>query len=180
MSELDNNVFSDVDRLFGNEKSTNINGINVGSLLGSAANTLKAKCVNTGAGFGSLLGSSNFDINDDDEVSLPFSLSISLNKKWVDSKIIKIQVKVSARKSFALDINLLAVKRKLVTAKTQLIRKIFSTINGFERATTSSKFEKIIQLMFTSEKNLIKTTSLAKKKRIIVNSNLKKQGICSD
>ncbi|KAG9305856.1 hypothetical protein G9A89_006267 [Geosiphon pyriformis] len=146
-SELGNNVFSNMDSLSGNEKSINITDINVESLLNLAANTLKAKYVNIGAVFGFPFGSSNFDINNNEEVSLFPCFSISLNKKWVNPKI---------------TLNISAVEKKSVTAKTQLIRKIFSTINGF------------------GEKSLIKATSLARKKEIIINSDLKKQEICSD
>ncbi|KAG9286928.1 hypothetical protein G9A89_001166 [Geosiphon pyriformis] len=59
-------------------------------------------------------------------------------------KVIKTSVEMSVKKSFALDINLLAVKRKSAMAKIQLIRKIFSSINGFGETTTPSKFEEII------------------------------------
>ncbi|KAG9307479.1 hypothetical protein G9A89_017309 [Geosiphon pyriformis] len=149
--ELGDNVFSNVDSLFDDERGTNMTGINVGSLLGSAANTLKSKHVNTGAVFGSLLGFPNFDIDNDKEVSLSSYLSISLDKNWVDPKIIKTQMEVLVRKLFVLDVNLLAVKGKSAMAKTQLIKKFFSTINA-----------------------------LAKEKRIIINSDLKKQRIHSD
>ncbi|KAG9307575.1 hypothetical protein G9A89_023140 [Geosiphon pyriformis] len=119
-SEPGKNVFSDVDSLSGDEEVSIMTGINVGSLLDSATNTPKAKCVNTDAAFGSPLGSSNFDMDDDKEV------------------------KVSVRQSFTLDINFSAVEGKLATAKTQIIRKNFSIINGFGEATTPSKFERII------------------------------------
>ncbi|KAG9288547.1 hypothetical protein G9A89_006043 [Geosiphon pyriformis] len=89
-------------------------------------------------------------------------------------------VEVFVRKLFALDINLLAIEGKFATAKTQFIRKIFSTVNGFGGATIFSKFEEIIQSTFTSEKNMEKTASLAREKEININSNLKKQGIRSD
>ncbi|KAG9284978.1 hypothetical protein G9A89_009788 [Geosiphon pyriformis] len=105
---------------------------------------------------------------DDNEVVLSSQLPISLKKKWIDLKIVKTSVEVSIRKSFALDINLSAVEGKSATAKTQLIRKIFSTVNGFEGVTTSSKFEEIIQSTFTSEESLIKTTSLAREKKAVV------------
>ncbi|KAG9305682.1 hypothetical protein G9A89_022604 [Geosiphon pyriformis] len=72
------------------------------------------------------------------------------------------------------------VESKYATAKTQLIKKTFSSVNGFGRATTFSKFEGIIRSTFTSEKNINKATLLAKEKRIAVNTNLKKQEICSD
>ncbi|KAG9301631.1 hypothetical protein G9A89_016701 [Geosiphon pyriformis] len=53
-------------------------------------------------------------------------------------------------------------------------------INGFGRATTSSKFKEIIQSTFTSEKSMRKAASLAEKERIIVNNNVKKQGLRSN
>ncbi|KAG9298303.1 hypothetical protein G9A89_002791 [Geosiphon pyriformis] len=65
---------------------------------------------------------------------------------------------------FALNINLSAVKKKLVTVKTQFIRKFFSSVNGFERATTPLKFEEIIQSTFTLEKSMKKATLLARKR----------------
>ncbi|KAG9290067.1 hypothetical protein G9A89_010373 [Geosiphon pyriformis] len=64
-SELDNNMFFDVDSVFGDKESANMTGINVGSLLDSAANTSKAKHVNTSAIFGSPLGSPNFVMDND-------------------------------------------------------------------------------------------------------------------
>ncbi|KAG9293686.1 hypothetical protein G9A89_019023 [Geosiphon pyriformis] len=109
----------------------------------------------------------------------PF-LKISLEKKCVDLKIVKIQVEVSVKKSFVLDINLSAMEGKSAMAKTQFIRKIFSLVNSFGRATTPSKFERIIRSMFTSEESMINATSLAREKRIDVNSDLKKQEIHSD
>ncbi|KAG9302814.1 hypothetical protein G9A89_009591 [Geosiphon pyriformis] len=142
-SESSGSVYSDVESLSDENENVSMSGTNGGSLLGSAAITPKAKQVNTSAGFGSLLSSSNFYM-DDNEVVLPLCLSISLEKKWIDLKIIKTLVKVSIRKLFALNINLSAMESKLAMAKTQLIKKIFSTVNGFGRATTPSKFEEII------------------------------------
>ncbi|KAG9285914.1 hypothetical protein G9A89_013339 [Geosiphon pyriformis] len=140
----------------------------------------KAKCFNNSATVGSPLGSINYDMEEEKEVSPPPHKSFSLDKVWVDPKIIKTQVKVTMKKSFALDINLLAVERKLATAKTQVIRKLFSGINGFGGATTPSKFEGIIRSTFMSEKNMERAASLTRKKGIIVNSDLKRQEICSD
>ncbi|KAG9287629.1 hypothetical protein G9A89_023979 [Geosiphon pyriformis] len=94
-----------------------MSGVNNRSLLGSATTTLKAKWVNTSAGFGSPLSFSNFYM-DDDKVVLPSHLSISLEKKWIDLKVIKTSVKVPVKKLFALDINLSAVERKSAMAKT--------------------------------------------------------------
>ncbi|KAG9287668.1 hypothetical protein G9A89_004015 [Geosiphon pyriformis] len=89
-------------------------------------------------------------------------------------------VKVSVKKSFALDINLSVVEGKSATAKIQFIRKIFSLVNGFGEATISSKFEGIIRFTFIFEESMKKATSLASEKGININNNLKKQEICSD
>ncbi|KAG9284464.1 hypothetical protein G9A89_014068 [Geosiphon pyriformis] len=155
-SELGDNMFSNVDSLFGDEKGANMTNINVGFLLDLAANTPKTKHINTGVIFGFSLSSSNFDINNNKEM------------------------KVLVRKSFALDINLSAVEGKLAMAKTQFTRNFFSIINGFGGATTFSKFEKIIRSTFISEESIKKTTLLARENEITVNSNFKKQRICSN
>ncbi|KAG9295401.1 hypothetical protein G9A89_013430 [Geosiphon pyriformis] len=174
-----NSVYSNVDSLSGDDEDVGMTGVYGGSLLGSATTTPKAKCVDTGMMFGSLLGSPDFTMNDE-EIVLLLRVSISLKKKWIDPKIVKIQVEVSVKKSFALDINLSAVEGKLAMAKTQVIRKLFLKINGFGEATTPSKFEGIIRSMFTSSESMKKAVSLARENNIIVNSNLKRQGICSD
>ncbi|KAG9294947.1 hypothetical protein G9A89_017741 [Geosiphon pyriformis] len=172
-------VYSDVDSLFSDDEDVGITGIHERSFLGSAATTPKAKHVNTGTIFGSPLGSLDFTI-DDDEIVLPPRVSISLDKKWIDPKIVKTQIEVSVKKSFALDINLSAVEEKSAMAKTQVIRKLFLGINGFGRTITPSKFEGIIKSIFTSEASMEKATSLAKDNNIIVNTNLKRQGIHLD
>ncbi|KAG9289020.1 hypothetical protein G9A89_015569 [Geosiphon pyriformis] len=146
----------------------------------SQMNTPNAKHFNTGAAISSLLSSINYDMDDEEEVSLPPRLFFSLEKVWVDPKIVKTQVEVAVKKSFTLDINLSAVEEKLAMAKTQVIRKLFSSINGFGGATTPLKFEKIIRSMFTLPESMEKAMSLARENNIIVNSNLKRQGICSD
>ncbi|KAG9289476.1 hypothetical protein G9A89_008037 [Geosiphon pyriformis] len=151
-----------------------------GSLFGSAATTPKAKRVKNNLDCSSPLGSLDYNVNDDDGGSLPPPLGIPLKKMWLDPKIVKSQVEVAVRKSFALDINLSAMEGKSATVKTQLIRKLFSKINGFGGATTPSKFERIIRSMFTLSESLEKAASLAKENNIIVNSDLKRQGICSD
>ncbi|KAG9286448.1 hypothetical protein G9A89_014614 [Geosiphon pyriformis] len=172
-------VYFDVESLSGEDEDVSMSEVNGESLLGLAATIPKTKQVNTGAGFGSPLGSSNFHM-DNEEVVLPSHLPISLERKWIDPKIIKTSVEVSIKKLFALDINLSAVEGKSAMAKTQLIRKIFSTVNGFGGATTSSKFEEIIQSTFILEKNMKMATSLAREKRIDINTNLKKSGVHSD
>ncbi|KAG9286133.1 hypothetical protein G9A89_010147 [Geosiphon pyriformis] len=149
-------------------------------LLGSGA-TFKS------GGSGRVVGQFNsMDTNGEaseekeEEVSLPPHMSFSLDKVWVDPKIIKTQVEVAMKKSFTLDINLSAVEKKSATAKTQVIRKLFSGINGFGGAITPSKFEGIIRSMFTSSESMEKAESLARANNIIVNNNLKRQGVCSD
>ncbi|KAG9304510.1 hypothetical protein G9A89_020074 [Geosiphon pyriformis] len=144
-------------------------GVNNRSLLGSATTIPKAKKVNSSMVFGSPLGFPNYEMEEEVKL-LPPPLSISLEKKWIDPKIVKTPVEISVRKLFALDIN----------TKTQFIRNIFSTINDFGGATTSSKFEEIIRSTFTSESSIEMAISLAREKEIDVNSNIKRQGICSN
>ncbi|KAG9299745.1 hypothetical protein G9A89_013105 [Geosiphon pyriformis] len=88
------NIYFDVESLFGNDENVSMSGVNI----------------NTGAVFGSPLSSLNFHI-DDNKIVLFSHLSISLNKKWIDPKIIKTPVEVLIKKLFALNINLLAVKK---------------------------------------------------------------------
>ncbi|KAG9292499.1 hypothetical protein G9A89_001572 [Geosiphon pyriformis] len=145
-SELGDNVFFNVDSVSGDKKNTNMTGINIEFLIDLAANTPKAKHVNTGAIFSSPLRFPNFVMDNDEDVSFFPYLSIFLKKKWIDPKIIKTQVEVSAKKSFAFDINLSAVEGKSAMTKTHMVMAI----------------------------------SLARKKEIIVNTNLKKQRICSN
>ncbi|KAG9306170.1 hypothetical protein G9A89_016074 [Geosiphon pyriformis] len=80
-----------------NEAGGFVVGSNSGFLLGSAASTPKAKKSNIGLISGPSVRVINFEI---------------------DKEIIKIQVEVSVKKSFALNINLLAVDGKSATAKT--------------------------------------------------------------
>ncbi|KAG9303436.1 hypothetical protein G9A89_013762 [Geosiphon pyriformis] len=122
----------------------------------SQMNTPNVKHFNTGAAISFFLSSINYDIDDEEKVE------------------------VAVKKSFALNINFLAVEEKSAMAKTQVIRKLFSGINGFGGATTSSKFEEIIRSMFTLSESMEKAASLAKENNIIVNSNLKRQRIHSD
>ncbi|KAG9290827.1 hypothetical protein G9A89_010976 [Geosiphon pyriformis] len=146
-SSSGNSVYSNVNSLSGDDKDVGITGMNSGSHLGSAVTTPKTKRVNTGVGFGSSLSSPNFYM-EDDKIVFPFRLPISLDKKWIDPKIIKTPVEVSVKKSFTLDINLSAVESKSATAKTQ--------------------------------ESMIKTALLAREKGIVINNNLKIQGMRSD
>ncbi|KAG9301922.1 hypothetical protein G9A89_020966 [Geosiphon pyriformis] len=137
-------VYSDMNSVSGDSKDDDIFlGAGDGSFFGLVTNTPKTKKATSNLVCGSPLGSINYEI-DKDNVPLPSSLKISLEKKWVDSKIVKSQIEVSVRKFFALDINLSAIEKKSVMAKTQYIRKIFSSVNGFGGATTPLKFEEII------------------------------------
>ncbi|KAG9284419.1 hypothetical protein G9A89_023676 [Geosiphon pyriformis] len=172
-------VYFDVNSLSGNDEDVGMTDVHEGSLLGSAATTPKAKHVDTGIMFGSPLGSPDFTM-DDDKIVLPPRVSIPLDKKWIDSKIVKTQIEVSVRKFFALDINLSAVEGKLATAKTQVIRKLFAGISNFGGAIIPSKFKGIIISTFTSEASMEKAISLAKDNNIIVNTDFKRQGMCSD
>ncbi|KAG9302279.1 hypothetical protein G9A89_008770 [Geosiphon pyriformis] len=153
-----NSIYSDVESLSDEDEDVNMSGANGGFFLGSVATTPKTKRVNTGAGFGSLLNSPNFHMNNN-KVVLFLRLPISFEKKWIDSKIIKTSVEVSVKRLFTLDINLLAVEEKLVMVKTQLIRKIFSTVN---------------------EKSMEMAALLAREKGIDINSDLKRQEVHSD
>ncbi|KAG9307224.1 hypothetical protein G9A89_017052 [Geosiphon pyriformis] len=148
-------VYFDVKSLSGNDDNVSMSG---------------GFNVNTGANFGSPISSSDFEM---DEEMKP--LLSPLRKK-----IIKTPVEVLVKKSFAFNINLLAVEGKLAMQKTQFVKKIFSKINGFREATASSKFEEIIKSTFTSEKSMKKAVLLAGKNGISVNNNLRKQGFRSD
>ncbi|KAG9297028.1 hypothetical protein G9A89_008614 [Geosiphon pyriformis] len=160
-------VYFNVDSLSGDDKDVGMTGVYGGFLLDLAATTSKVKHVDTGTMFGSPLGFSDFTM-DDNKIVLSFHVFIPLEKKWIDPKIVKTQVEVSVKIFFALDIDLSAV-----------IRKLFLGINGFEGATTPSKFEKIIRSTFTSEASMEKTASLAKNNNIIVNTDFKRQGMHS-
>ncbi|KAG9297001.1 hypothetical protein G9A89_008587 [Geosiphon pyriformis] len=174
-------IYSDVKSLSGDDDNVSMSGGFDSSFLDLAVNTPKAKQVNTGANFSSPIGSLDFKM-DEEMKPLPLSLrkKVSLDKIWIDSKIIKTSVEMSVKKSFALDINFLAVEGKLTTQKTQFVRKIFSKINGFGGATTSSKFEGIIRSTFTSKKSMKKAILLAGKNGISINNDLRKQEFHSD
>ncbi|KAG9297347.1 hypothetical protein G9A89_004009 [Geosiphon pyriformis] len=175
------NQYLDMESNFGDSIADDIlAGGGDGSLLGSTAMTPKAKRVKNNLDCGSPLGFLDYNMDNNDGGPFPFSLGISLDRIWLDPKIIKTQVEVVIKKSFTLDINLSAVEGKSVTFKTQVIRKLFSRINSFGGATIPSKFERIIRLMFTSSESIEKTASLARENDIVVNSDLKRQEIHSD
>ncbi|KAG9299245.1 hypothetical protein G9A89_013893 [Geosiphon pyriformis] len=140
-SGFGNSAFSDVESLSGNENNVNISGGGDGSLLGSAVNIPKTNRLSTNMNFGFFLSSPNFAI-DKEVKSLPSPIKkASFDSKWVNPIIIKIQVEVSVKKSFVLDIYLSAVEGKLSMRKAAL---------------------------------------LAKKEGIIINNDVRKQGLRSD
>ncbi|KAG9293876.1 hypothetical protein G9A89_019214 [Geosiphon pyriformis] len=152
-------VYSDMDSVSGNSEDDDIFlGAGDGSFFDSVMNTPKARKATSNLVCGSPLGLIDYGM-DEDDVPLPSFLKISLEKKWVDPKIVKSQIEVSVKKFFALDINF---------------------INGFGGATTSSKFKEIIRLTFTSEKSIEMAVLLAREKGINVNNDLKRQGMRSD
>ncbi|KAG9305914.1 hypothetical protein G9A89_016567 [Geosiphon pyriformis] len=83
-------------------------------------------------------------------------------------------------KSFALDIEVLAVPEKTNVDKLMAVKKIFYQVDEFGGALTLSKFPGIIRLSFTSEKSLIKTRELAISEKILVNDDLRKVNRHSD
>ncbi|KAG9296441.1 hypothetical protein G9A89_015033 [Geosiphon pyriformis] len=85
----------------------------------SQMNMSNVKRFNAGTAISSPIGSIDYGMDNEVKVSLPPYLSFSLEKVWVKPKIVKSQVEVAVKKSFALNINLSAVEGKLVTAKTQ-------------------------------------------------------------
>ncbi|KAG9298347.1 hypothetical protein G9A89_002835 [Geosiphon pyriformis] len=146
-------VYSDVESLSGDDEDVSMSGGFNDSLLDSAVNTPKAKRVNTSVNFGSLIGSSDFEIDEKVKPFLPpLMKKIPLDKIWIDPKIIKTPIEMAVKKSFALDINLSAIESKSVMAKTYLIRK----------------------------ESMKKAVSLAEEERIVINNDVRKQGFRSD
>ncbi|KAG9289809.1 hypothetical protein G9A89_015389 [Geosiphon pyriformis] len=167
-------IYSDMESLSGNNNNVSMSGGFDGFLLDSAVNTPKTKRVNTGVNFGSPIGSLDFKM--DEEVKplpSPLRKKVLLDKIWINSKVIKTPVEVSVKKLFALDINLSAVEGKSAM-------KNFLNNQWFWGATTPLKFKGIIRSMFTSEKSMEMAASLARENKIVINTNLKKQGVHSD
>ncbi|KAG9290246.1 hypothetical protein G9A89_022222 [Geosiphon pyriformis] len=135
--------------------------------------TPKGPKVVTKQALGKSLGKINFlGNNDDDNVLLGGHLELPPPLKNL--------VNVSVRKSFALNIGLKKVIGKFSQEKLSAVRKLFSGINGFGRAFTSSKFAGIIRATFTSELNLVQASKKAGDAKILVNTDLKKPTDHSD
>ncbi|KAG9304151.1 hypothetical protein G9A89_019713 [Geosiphon pyriformis] len=89
-------------------------------------------------------------------------------------------VPVSVRKSFALNISLDKVVEKSSQKKLIVVRRLFSKVNGFGRASTPSKFSEIICAFFTSEASLMQAMEKTRAADILVNTDLRKLNIHSD
>ncbi|KAG9295161.1 hypothetical protein G9A89_006142 [Geosiphon pyriformis] len=85
--------------------------------------------------------------NDDDDILLDISLKLP--------SFLKDLVTVFVRKSFALNIGLNKVVRKFSQEKLMVVRKLFSKVNGFGEASTSSKFSEIICASFIFKSSLV-------------------------
>ncbi|KAG9305871.1 hypothetical protein G9A89_016523 [Geosiphon pyriformis] len=132
--------------------------------------TSKKPSVKTTKALGKSLSKINFlghDDNDDDD-------NVLSNTSLELPSLLKNLVPVSVRKSFALNIGLDKVIGKSAQDKLAVIRKLFSKINGFGGAFTSSKFAEIIRAMFTSESSLAQATEKTRAVDILINTNLKK------
>ncbi|KAG9304591.1 hypothetical protein G9A89_020155, partial [Geosiphon pyriformis] len=129
--------------------------------------------VKTKKTLGKPLGKINFSLNDN-ENNILLDASLELPPP------LKNLVNISVYKSFTLNIGLNKVVGKSFQKKLQVVRKLFSKINGFGEASTSSKFAGIIKAMFISESSLVQTSKKAEKVKILVNSDLKKSSGHSD
>ncbi|KAG9300565.1 hypothetical protein G9A89_000435, partial [Geosiphon pyriformis] len=93
--------------------------------------------------------------------------NILSDKSVVLLSLLKNLVNVSVKKSFALDISLDNVVGKSAQKKLVIVRKLFSKINDFEEASTSSKFAGIIRATFTSELSLVQASKKAEEAKIL-------------
>ncbi|KAG9304495.1 hypothetical protein G9A89_020059, partial [Geosiphon pyriformis] len=136
--------------------------------------TSKGPDIKTKKALGKPLGKIDFSDHNNDNNNVLLDVPLEF------PPFLKNLVTVSVRKSFALDIDLNKVVGKSSYEKLMVIRKLFSKVNGFGRASTPSKFLGIIHVFFTSESSLVQTTEKARVANILVNTNLKKSTSCSD
>ncbi|KAG9297255.1 hypothetical protein G9A89_001524, partial [Geosiphon pyriformis] len=116
---------------------------------------------------GKPLGKINFSVSkEENNVLLDVSLKLPL--------FLMNLVNISTCKFFVSDIGFDKVVGKSSQEKLAIIKKLFSQINGFGGASTSSKFAGIIKATFTSELSLAQASKKAEKAKILVNTNLKK------
>ncbi|KAG9304441.1 hypothetical protein G9A89_020003 [Geosiphon pyriformis] len=106
-------------------------------------------------------------MKEEEEIFLPPHRSFSLDKAWIDPKIIKTQVEVAVKKSFTLDINLSAVEGKSAMAKTHVIRKLFSRINVNQNPTYWFMAEGVVEFA-----ELEQAVSLAAKQSFLIGKDL--------
>ncbi|KAG9300023.1 hypothetical protein G9A89_009751 [Geosiphon pyriformis] len=135
--------------------------------------TLTSSKVKTKKALGKPLSKINFSFNDvDDDILLDVPLKLLSPLKNL--------VNISVYKSFALDIGLDKMVGKSSQKKLQVVKRLFSKINGFGEVFTSSKFVGIIRALFTFESSLAQALKKAEKAKILVNIDLKKSTSCSD
>ncbi|KAG9306195.1 hypothetical protein G9A89_016099 [Geosiphon pyriformis] len=95
------------------------------------------------------------------------SNNIFLDNPVVFSPSLKNLVNILVQKSFAMNIKLDKVVKKSSQEKLVVVRKLFSKVNGFGRASILSKFLGIIYALFTSESNLAQATKKTRAKILI-------------
>ncbi|KAG9289456.1 hypothetical protein G9A89_008017 [Geosiphon pyriformis] len=81
-------------------------------------------------------------------------------------------VNISVHKFFTLDIGLDKVVGKFFQEKLQVVKRLFSKINGFGGVSTLSKFAGIIKASFTSESSLAQASKKTEEVKILVNTNV--------
>ncbi|KAG9284540.1 hypothetical protein G9A89_014144 [Geosiphon pyriformis] len=129
--DVNDDMYSNMDSKFNDNKLGGAAmGLNSSFFFSLITITPKVKRVSINLIGGFFVGTIDFEI-DEDMVYLSSSLNISLNKRWINPKVVKTHIKMSIKKFFTLDINLSAVEKKLAIAKTQFVREIFSVVNGF-------------------------------------------------
>ncbi|KAG9291687.1 hypothetical protein G9A89_022106 [Geosiphon pyriformis] len=134
---------------------------------GNPNQTPKGLCVKTKKVLGKPLGVIDYGtVNTDNNVLDNFFLLLL-------PLPIKLTVQVPVHKSFALDINLVVITKKFFQEKLCFIKKIFSGVNGFGRASTPSKLGGIIRATFTLEKAMMAAGKLANDCGVVVNTDLK-------
>ncbi|KAG9288908.1 hypothetical protein G9A89_019530 [Geosiphon pyriformis] len=83
-------------------------------------------------------------------------------------------------KLFVLNIELSTMSGKTVSDKLISVKKIFYSVDGFGRASTSSKFSNIIKSFFTSDLSLKKAKKLAVNENILVNNDVRQINKCTN
>ncbi|KAG9303012.1 hypothetical protein G9A89_006229 [Geosiphon pyriformis] len=112
--------------------------------------------------------------NNDNELKLPPCVVIESNQSLLFKSHVPIKWNFDLTKFFTLDIELSAVPEKMVGNKLIFLKKNFYQVDSFGRASTSSKFPRIIRSFFTSKLNLKRARELAICEKIVVNDGLKK------